>query len=61
MVGRKVVIQFPMACDRCGKVMRPGETVAQRTYPHRTYVTHVVCPGRSRRLGKSSNSHVSEK
>lgn len=45
MVGRKVVLEFPMACDRCGRTIRPGEEVMQRTYPTKTYVTHIVCKG----------------
>lgn len=51
MVGRKVTLAFPMACDRCGRTMRQGEVVAQRTYPTRTYVTHIVCPGRKFQRG----------
>lgn len=44
MERREVTLVFPMPCDRCGRIMRPGETVVQRTYPTRTYVTHAVCP-----------------
>lgn len=53
MVGRKVTLDFPMACDRCGRTMRQGEVVAQRTYPNAVYVTHIVCPGRKFRRGGS--------
>lgn len=48
MVGRRVKLEFPMVCDRCGRVMHPGETVVQRIYPHETYITHPVCPFRGR-------------
>lgn len=47
-----------MPCDRCGRTLRVGETAVQRTYPHKTYVTHIVCPGRGRWHGrKVNNSH----
>ena len=58
MVGRKFTVEFPMSCDRCGRTLRIGETAVQRTYPHKTYVTHIVCPGRGRwHGGKFNNSH----
>ena len=61
MVGRKVTVEFPMPCDRCGRTIRPGEVVAQRIYPHKTYVTHIVCPGRSAQRGnKYKHSHENQ-
>ena len=61
MVGRKFTVEFPMPCDRCGRTIRPGEVVAQRIYPHRTYVTHIVCPGRSAQRGnKYKHSHENQ-
>lgn len=54
MVGRKFTVAFPMPCDRCGRIMRPGTVAVQRTYPTRTYVTHIVCPGRAWKCGRPS-------
>ena len=58
MVGRKFTVGFPMPCDRCGRTLRIGETAVQRTYPQRTFVPHIVCPGRGRwHGGKNNSSH----
>ena len=52
MAGRKFTVAFPMPCDRSGRIMRPGDAAVQRTYPTRTYVTHIVCPGRAWKRGR---------
>lgn len=57
MVGRKVTLEFPMPCDRCGRTIKPREIVAQRIYPHRTYVTHIVCPGKVRSFKNKTNKN----
>lgn len=57
MAATRIRIEFPTACDRCGRTLRLGETAAVRTYPHRTYITHVVCPGRKRPGGGKDKCH----